>query len=427
MIAPPCSTPVSGLPTSFASYGSRNIASPRSISSSSHAERLVVRDAVGEAARGLEAELLLGRASLILARCRRCWPCASRLGRDWDAARAAARPVDAALVARARSRPSIAARITPRRRRRRRVGRADRQAYHAAARQARAADGRRLGAGRALGPRRSPAAAPRVIRHVLPRRSLLVRKAAGEATAPQPLAANVDVGIVLTSANSDLSPARLDRYLGLLRDGGIAPRARAVEDRSRRGSDGAARARSRGRAGAPVVARRRPSTGAGLARAPRARPAAGQTAVLLGSSGVGKSSLLNALVGDAVAAHPRDPRRRARPAHDDAPRAVRRPTTACGSTRPACASSPSGSMRRPGRRSTTSRRSPRTASSATAAPRPSRAAPSAGQVPPERLASFHKLRPSARVGRPQAASGAAPRGDAQGEGEEVRAAGSPYE
>jgi ribosome biogenesis GTPase len=62
-----------------------------------------------------------------------------------------------------------------------------------------------------------------VIRHILPRRGLLVRKAAGEATQPQPLAANVDVGIVMTSANSDLSPARLDRYLGLLRDGGIAP------------------------------------------------------------------------------------------------------------------------------------------------------------------------------------------------------------
>ena len=33
----------------------------------------------------------------------------------------------------------------------------------------------------------------------------------------------VDLGIVMTSANSDLSPARLDRYLTLLRDGGIAP------------------------------------------------------------------------------------------------------------------------------------------------------------------------------------------------------------
>ena len=62
-----------------------------------------------------------------------------------------------------------------------------------------------------------------VIRHVLPRKSLLVRKAAGGATLPQPVAANVDCGIVMTSANKDLSPKRLDRYVMLLRDGGITP------------------------------------------------------------------------------------------------------------------------------------------------------------------------------------------------------------
>jgi ribosome biogenesis GTPase len=62
-----------------------------------------------------------------------------------------------------------------------------------------------------------------IVRAVLPRRSFLVRRAAGDATAPQPLAANVDLGLVVTSANADLSPARIDRYLGLLRDGGITP------------------------------------------------------------------------------------------------------------------------------------------------------------------------------------------------------------
>ncbi|HEY5933887.1 MAG TPA: GTPase RsgA, partial [Kofleriaceae bacterium] len=62
-----------------------------------------------------------------------------------------------------------------------------------------------------------------VVRTVLPRRSFLVRRAAGEATVPQPLAANVDVGIIMTSANADLSLPRIDRYVGLLRDGGIEP------------------------------------------------------------------------------------------------------------------------------------------------------------------------------------------------------------
>lgn len=131
-----------------------------------------------------------------------------------------------------------------------------------------------------------------VIRHVLPRRSFLVRRAAGEAEAPQPLAANVDVGIVLTSANTDLSPARLDRYLGLLRDGGIEP-VIAVS-KIDLAPDGAVLAEA-AKVGAPVVGVSS-VTGAGL-DAIRALSGVGKTCVLLGSSGVGKSSLLNALIG----------------------------------------------------------------------------------------------------------------------------------
>jgi ribosome biogenesis GTPase len=134
-----------------------------------------------------------------------------------------------------------------------------------------------------------------VIRAVLPRRSFLVRRAAGEATAPQPLAANVDTGVVVTSANADLSPARLDRYLALLRDGGIAPvlalsKIDLVPDP------------------APLLARLATIadrviavsavTGAGLAEL-RALAGPGTTTILLGSSGVGKSSLLNAIAGTA--------------------------------------------------------------------------------------------------------------------------------
>jgi ribosome biogenesis GTPase / thiamine phosphate phosphatase len=134
-----------------------------------------------------------------------------------------------------------------------------------------------------------------VVRGVLPRRSFLVRRAAGEATAPQPLAANVDTGIVMTSANADLSPARLDRYVGLLRDGGIEPvialsKIDLVDDPAPL----LAQLAAPGLAvlGVSVV------TGAGL-DAIRTLGGAGRTCVVLGSSGVGKSSLLNAVAGTA--------------------------------------------------------------------------------------------------------------------------------
>jgi ribosome biogenesis GTPase len=137
-----------------------------------------------------------------------------------------------------------------------------------------------------------------VIRAILPRASLLVRRAAGEASVPQPLAANVDIGLVMTSANGDLSPARLDRYTSLLADSQI--RAAIVLSKVDLVGDPS-----------PVVAllaTLAPNvpivpistvTGAGLAEL-RAFVPPRTTAVLLGSSGVGKSSLLNALVTSAA-------------------------------------------------------------------------------------------------------------------------------
>jgi ribosome biogenesis GTPase len=137
-----------------------------------------------------------------------------------------------------------------------------------------------------------------VIRHILPRRDSFVRKAAGEATVPQPLAANVDVGIVMTSANSDLSPARMDRYLQLLRDAGIPPalvlsKIDLVADAAPVLAELQALAPGRPVLGVSTV------TGAGVEEI-RALAGPGRTAVLLGSSGVGKSSLLNALLGEST-------------------------------------------------------------------------------------------------------------------------------
>lgn len=133
-----------------------------------------------------------------------------------------------------------------------------------------------------------------VVRDIEPRRTFLVRKAAGEATVPQPIAANIDTGFVLTSANADLSPARLDRYIGLLRDGGIQP-VLVLSKIDLVADPAPLLARLAEIADVPVVPISS-ATSAGLA-ALRAYGGPGATCVLLGSSGVGKSTLLNALIG----------------------------------------------------------------------------------------------------------------------------------
>ena len=139
-----------------------------------------------------------------------------------------------------------------------------------------------------------------VIREILPRRNLLVRKAAGEASIPQPLAANVDLGLVMTSANGELSAPRLDRYLNLLRDGGI-PAAIVLSkiDLVEEPLQLVAQIMTTTPDVLVVPLSLVSTTGLDDLRA-LVRPR--MTAVLLGSSGVGKSTLLNALLPEAIQA-----------------------------------------------------------------------------------------------------------------------------
>jgi ribosome biogenesis GTPase / thiamine phosphate phosphatase len=132
-----------------------------------------------------------------------------------------------------------------------------------------------------------------IVREILPRRSLLVRKAAGERVAPQPLAANVDLGLIVTSANQDLSPRRLERYLVVLRDAQVTPVM--VLNKSDLVADPATAVASIAMLAPELEVIATSAITPGGADALRAR-LAGATSVLLGSSGVGKSTLLNGML-----------------------------------------------------------------------------------------------------------------------------------
>ena len=134
-----------------------------------------------------------------------------------------------------------------------------------------------------------------LIRSVLPRRSAILRNAAGRAARVQTLAANVDVAFVLSSFGPDLEPRRIERYLVTIWESGAAPeivltKADRVDDPWDLVAEVEAVA-----IGVPVHVVSA-VTGQGC-DALRVRVQPGRTAVLLGSSGVGKSTLVNRFVG----------------------------------------------------------------------------------------------------------------------------------
>ena len=137
-----------------------------------------------------------------------------------------------------------------------------------------------------------------LIRTVLPRRSAIVRNAAGLTTTAQTLAANVDVAFVVSSLGPDLEPRRIERYLVTIWESGASPeivltKADRLEDPWPLVSEVESVA-----VGVPVHVVSA-VTGQGCDTL-RARVQTGTTAVLLGSSGVGKSTLVNRWLGDEV-------------------------------------------------------------------------------------------------------------------------------
>jgi ribosome biogenesis GTPase len=132
-------------------------------------------------------------------------------------------------------------------------------------------------------------------RRLLRRRSLFKRRAAGTGCKLQLVAANVDTLFIVSSCNQDFNLARLERYLALAREAEVTPVVILTKADLADAPEDFARAAARLLPGllAEALDARDPRSAACLG------PwcGRGQTVALVGSSGVGKSTLINTLTG----------------------------------------------------------------------------------------------------------------------------------
>ena len=134
-----------------------------------------------------------------------------------------------------------------------------------------------------------------LIAEVLPRRSCFVRRAPGPRARPQLICANVDRVFVVTAIGGDFSPRRLERYLAAVWSAGATPVIAVNKVDLEHDPADLARTLDEVAPGVDVL-----YTSAVDSRGVdqlSARIGPGITAALVGSSGVGKSSLINRLLG----------------------------------------------------------------------------------------------------------------------------------
>lgn len=137
-----------------------------------------------------------------------------------------------------------------------------------------------------------------LLKHRLDRLSLFRRRAAGTSGTVQLIAANVDTLFIVTSANRDFNVARLERYLAIAQDAGAFPvvvitKADLVDSTRPFVSEA-------GRLLPGLLVETLDARSAEQVEALRGWCGPGQTIALLGSSGVGKSTLVGTLTGERL-------------------------------------------------------------------------------------------------------------------------------
>ena len=139
---------------------------------------------------------------------------------------------------------------------------------------------------------------PATIAAILPRRTAFIRKTAGQTSVEQVLASNVDTAFLLAGLDDDFSLRRLERYLTTAWESGADPVIVLTKADLATDVDAAVMQVESVAIAVPVLPISN-LTGDGV-EALDAYLAAGRTIVLLGSSGVGKSTLLNRLAGEQL-------------------------------------------------------------------------------------------------------------------------------
>lgn len=132
----------------------------------------------------------------------------------------------------------------------------------------------------------------------LERKTVLARKAAGDTVKPQLIAANVDTVFIVSSCNEDFNPSRLERYLALVLESESIPIV--VLTKSDLHDDPASLRQIAESLHPGLIVETLDAREVEQASALNDWCGVGRTVAMLGSSGVGKSTLANAMCGVSI-------------------------------------------------------------------------------------------------------------------------------